>query len=149
MDQYKDQLITFVQDRWMIVAVVIIAIIIIIKVVKSIMKWLLIIGLAAAILIYGSNYSGEITDNIKEIGAKIANYTKDEAIKAMLGEGESAHYESKADGGFVVTTGGFTLEGAAGSQEAVLSYKGQSITLQLDDTLRAFVDGAKSAQSTQ
>lgn len=143
MEQSLDQLMAFVQDRWFIIVVVIIAILIIVKVMKSVIKWLFILALAAAILIYGSNYTGEI----KDIGAKIAEYTKEEAVKAFMGEAENAIYEVTEDGGYIVTSGSFTLEGKGGSSEAVLSFKGQSITIQLDDVLRAFIEGAKNAQS--
>lgn len=143
-----EQLTAFLQDKWIIIALVVIAILIIVKVIKSVMKWLLIVLLAAGVIIYGTTYSpGEIKDGIKEVGSKIADYTKNEAVEALIGQSASAKYEAKEDGGYVVSAGKFKLEGTAGSNEATLSYMGQSFTIKLDDALNAFIEGAKAAQS--
>jgi hypothetical protein len=50
-------LIQFVQDRWIIIIAAIIGIIIIMKLVKSLIKWIIIIAIAAALIMYGSNYN--------------------------------------------------------------------------------------------
>ncbi len=67
-----DQLITFIQDKWFVILIVIVAIVVIFKIMKSIVKWLLILALVAVIVIYGSSYIG----GRKEIGSKIGDYSK-------------------------------------------------------------------------
>lgn len=138
-----DQFIAFAQDRWLLLVVAVVAIIIIIKVIKSLVKWLIIVVIAAAVIVYGANYAGDI----QEIGAKLAEYTKDEAVKALLGEAEDATYTASADGSYTVETSRFKLEGSAGSDEAKLVYMGQSITIKLDGALRSFVDSARANSS--
>jgi|DewCreStandDraft_2_1066082.scaffolds.fasta_scaffold12809_3 hypothetical protein len=51
-----EQLIDFIQDRWLIIVLALIGIIIIVKLVRSIVKWLFIIAIVAALFIYGSSY---------------------------------------------------------------------------------------------
>lgn len=138
-----DQLIAFAQDRWLLLIVAVIAIIIIIKVIKSLVKWFIILIIAAAVIVYGANYAGDI----KEIGAKLAEYTKDEAVKALLGEGAEAVYTSGSNGAYTVETERFRLEGNSGSDEAKLVYMGQSITIKLDGALKSFVDNARASES--
>ena len=52
MEQYID----FIQDRWLLIIVALIGIVIIGKIIKSVLKWLIIIAIVAALIIYGSNY---------------------------------------------------------------------------------------------
>ncbi len=51
-----EQLIDFIQDRWLIILIAFVGIFIIIKIAKSMIKWLFIIAIVAALIIYGSNY---------------------------------------------------------------------------------------------
>lgn len=138
-----DQLIAFVQDRWLLLVVAVVAIIIIIKVIKSLVKWFIILVIAAAVIVYGANYAGDI----QEIGAKLAEFTKDEAVKALLGEAGDATYTAGAGGVYTVETSNFRLEGSTGSDEVKLVYMGQSITIKLDGALRSFVDDARAGAS--
>lgn len=52
MEQYID----FIQDRWLLIIVALIGIVIVGKIIKSVLKWLIIIAIVAALIIYGSNY---------------------------------------------------------------------------------------------
>ena len=51
-----DQIIEFIQDRWLLIIIAILGIIIIGKIVKSLLKWVIIIAIIVIIIIYGSNY---------------------------------------------------------------------------------------------
>ncbi len=140
-----DQLLTFIQDKWLTILIVLIAIIVIFKIMKSIVKWLLILALVAGIVIYGSSYIGEI----KEIGTKIVDYSKEEAIKAFIGDSSDSSYETTDDGGYVITKGSFSLQGVKGSKDVVLIYKGQSINIKLDDALDKIVEAAQAERLEQ
>ena len=142
-----DQLLAFVQEHWLVIAAVLIVILIVVKVIKSMIKWLIIVVLAAAVLIYGFNYTPE---EIKEAGSRLieaAELSKDKAISLIMGDSEEATYETKDDGTFVVTTNRFTIEGRADSQEVTFKYLGQSITLELDDRLKEFIDQVKNNEN--
>lgn len=136
-----DALIAFAQERWLVIVLAIVVILIIVKVVKSMVKWLIILLIAAGLIVYGYQYAGEI----REIGGKIAGYTKEEAIRALLDLGTEATYRKEADGTFTVTSGKFTLTGREGAREARLAFGDKSITVEMDSVLAAFVEAAKSA----
>ena len=55
-----DQLLTFIKDNWVLVAVVLVALFLIIKIVKKVVKWVFVIIILAALLIYGSSYMGNL-----------------------------------------------------------------------------------------
>jgi len=142
-----DSLTAFLQEHWLIIAAVIVVILIIVKVVKSVVKWLVILAMAAAVLIYGFNYTPE---EIKEVGSKlvdVVDLSKDKAVSMIMNDSADAKFEATEDGGFVVSTEKFKLEGKTGSNEATFTYLGQSITLQLDESLKAFIEKAKEANA--
>ena len=142
-----DQLTAFAQENWIIIAAVIVVILIVIKVVKSVIKWLVIAGLAVAVLIYGFNYTPE---DIKEVGSKIIDVvelSKESAASLIMKNTSDATFEATEDGGFVVTADQFKLEGKEGAKEVTFTYLGKSITLNIDDNINNFIAAAKSASS--
>jgi hypothetical protein len=56
-----DLLIDFIQDRWLLIVIALVGIVIIVKLIKSVLKWLIIIAIVAALIIYGSNYIPSIS----------------------------------------------------------------------------------------
>jgi hypothetical protein len=56
-----DQLIDFIQDRWLLIVIALVGIVIVVKLIKSVLKWLIIIAIVAALIIYGSNYIPSIS----------------------------------------------------------------------------------------
>lgn len=142
-----EQLLAFLQEHWLIVAAVLVIILIVVKVIKSVVKWLIIAVLAVAVLIFGFNYTPE---EIKEAGSRLleaAELSKDKAVELIIGDVSEASYEEKDDGSFVVTTSRFTLEGSAGAKEITLKYLGQTITLERDERLQAYIDRVKQNDS--
>ncbi|MEX2415343.1 MAG: hypothetical protein WD424_04295 [Paenibacillaceae bacterium] len=51
-----EQFIDFIQDRWLLIVVALVGIVIVVKIIKNMIKWLIIIAIVAALIIYGSNY---------------------------------------------------------------------------------------------
>jgi hypothetical protein len=135
-----DQLMAFVQDRWLLIAGALIVMFIVIKIVKTIMKWVIVIGLAAALLFYGANYVGEL----KELSSKVIDYSKEEAIKALVGQAKEAEYTESPDGTYKVSARHIELTGQIGSDEAKINFYGQTFDIKLDETLRAIVEQLKN-----
>ena len=141
-----DQLTAFLQENWLVSVGVLVVIMIVIKVVKSVIKWLVIAGLAAAILIYGFNYTPE---DIKEVGSKIVDaidLSKDKAAAIILANSTNASFETTEDG-FKVTTEKFKLEGKTGSNEAAFTYMGQTINIALDEALLSYIENIKASNA--
>lgn len=137
-----EQWIAFVGDNWWVILLAIAIAVILIKIVKSVVKWLLVLVVAAAVLIYGFNYT---PDEIKEAGSKLleaVETTKEKALDAMLGDAEEAAFEQTEDG-FRITGSRFTLEGKTGETAVTLTYFGQEFTFELNDQIRAFIESVK------
>ena len=81
----------FLTDRWYVLVIALIALLIVIKIVKTVVKWLLVAVIVIGVLLY-SGYSLEDlrVDKLKELGAQITEQAaaalKREALEAMAGE---------------------------------------------------------------
>jgi hypothetical protein len=142
-----DQLMPFIQDRWFVVVAAVVVLLVVIKIVKTVMKWVLVLAIVAGLLFYGANYM----DQIKQVGGEILQNAKgdlrDEALKALAGE--DAAYKQNADGSFTIVKGNVQLEGKAGSNEVKITFMGQSVTLKVDDALKALIEQAKKNAGVQ
>lgn len=139
-----DQLVLFLQDRWLVVVISLIVLIVIVKIVKTILKWVLVIAIVAGLIYYGSTYS----DQFKEFGDAVAAGTK-EAIgelkeKAVQGiAGKGAQYKDNGDGTYTVTSGNIRLDGKIGSDKVRVTVAGVSAEFSLDETLKKAIEATK------
>lgn len=134
-----EQLFMFAQEKWYLILAAAVVLLIVIKMVKTFVKWVAVLAILAALIGYGSTYMGKIED----ISSKVVDYTKDQAVNALIGEAKDAAYHDNGDGTFTIKTKNLQLDGKKGSSEVKVTFKGQSVTLKLDDTLRNFIDNAK------
>jgi len=148
----SEQLIQFLQENWWVLALAVVALIIVVKVVKTVVKWVIVI----AILLFIAIYSGYTIDDLKKIGdqvvagvsdgaAKVMASAAEEAVKTMAAEAKEAKYTSNADGTFTVKTKSLELTGKPNETKVTLKYKGEKIMdLDINDTIQTFIDTAKT-----
>jgi hypothetical protein len=139
-----DQLIAFLQDRWLVVVIAIIALFVVIKIVKTVLKWILVLAIVAGLIYYGSTY----TDQLKDIGENVAA-TAMEAVadlkeKALQGlAGKDAKYKDNGDGTYTITSGSIRLDGKSGSDKVKITIAGVSAEFSLDEALKKAIETAK------
>ncbi|MFC4597059.1 hypothetical protein [Cohnella hongkongensis] len=142
MNLDMDAWLTFVQENWIVIAVAIAAILIVIKVVKTVLKWVLVAAIVIGIVTYG----GFTIDDIKEVGTKVTEEAKDQAIKAMAGEASEADYTVNEDGTYTIKTENLELTGVPNSGEVSVKFRGISLgTWQMEGEVRDFVTKARAA----
>lgn len=145
MSLFMDQLIVFLQDRWLVVVIALIVLVIVIKIVKTVLKWVIVLAVLAGLIYYGSTY----TDQLKDIGENVAATAK-EAVgdlkeKAVQGlAGKDAKYTDNGDGTYTVTSGSIRLDGKTGSDKIKITIAGVSAELPLDDVLKKAVETARN-----
>ncbi|TMV47356.1 hypothetical protein FE783_22420 [Paenibacillus mesophilus] len=139
-----DQLTAFLQDRWLVVVIAIIALFVVIKIVKTVLKWILVLAIVAGLIYYGSTY----TDQLKDIGENVAA-TAMEAVadlkeKALQGlAGKDAKYKDNGDGTYTITSGSIRLDGKNGSDKVKITIAGVSAEFSLDEALKKAIETAK------
>lgn len=136
-----DGLIAFAQENLVLIIVAVIAVILIISLVKTVLKWVIVAVIIIGILVYGFNYD---VSTLKEVGEKVLNYTKDEAVQLLIGDTELAQYEQYSDGTFSIFGKNMRLDGSNHSDELKLYIFGQTFNLKLDDKLQKFIEEVKS-----
>ncbi|MEK3882887.1 hypothetical protein [Paenibacillus sp. PL2-23] len=130
---------TFLKENWLILVIALAALWLIVRIVKTVVKW----AIVAAVVIGLILYSGYTLDDVKEIGAKVMDGAKQEAIQ-LLANSKDAEYKMNDDGTYTVKSESVELKGQAGASEVQVSlYGAPYITLELDGVIQAFIEQAK------
>jgi hypothetical protein len=66
----QDQWLSFIQEKWWLLALAFVALVIVIKVVKKIIKWIIVIAIIITLLVYGNNYKDQLTSSITHLEGK-------------------------------------------------------------------------------
>ncbi|WEK53436.1 MAG: hypothetical protein P0Y55_12690 [Candidatus Cohnella colombiensis] len=132
----------FLQDNWIIAVIALVLIFIIMKLVKTVLKWVLVIAVVVGFFAYG----GYSIKDLENIGTKVTSEMKDQAIKSMAGEAKEATYEDLADGAYVIKTTNLELTGVKNSGEITVKLRGISLgTWKMEGEVKDFVVKARAA----
>jgi outer membrane murein-binding lipoprotein Lpp len=139
-----DQWIQFAEDRWYLIVAALVVLFIVTRIVKTVVKWVIILAVLAVLVVYGANYK----DKLQSIGASvtdtISSEVKDGALKALASEAKEAKFEANADGSFTVTTKSLKIEGKPGENDVTVTFLGQTFHLKADAAVKAFIEQAKA-----
>ncbi|GIP31154.1 hypothetical protein [Paenibacillus sp. J2TS4] len=139
-----EQWMLFLQERWFIILIAVVVLYLVIKLVKTVIKWLVVLLIIAAVIYYGMNYKDQISELAGTIGSNISETVKEQAMKAMAAEAKEAKYKLNSDGSYTVTTKNIQVDVAKGSDEARITFLGQSFNIKINEVLQSFIDQAKS-----
>ncbi|CAH1211558.1 hypothetical protein PAECIP111893_03427 [Paenibacillus plantiphilus] len=147
-----DTWIQFFKDNWFVLVIALVVLLIVIRVVKTVVRWLLILAIVLGIVVYSGysleevkNLAANVTfDDVKELGGKIADSVKQEAINAMVGEAKEATYTANEDGTYTIKSRNLELIGTPGANEVKVSFQGAPLgTWEIDATIRTLIEQAK------
>ncbi|NIK78438.1 hypothetical protein FHS15_003576 [Paenibacillus castaneae] len=131
---------TFFKEHWLVLVIALIVLFLIVRIVKTVVKWAIVAAIVLGLVIY----SGYSMDDLKEIGSKVTDSIKQEAINAMAGGAKDATFVTNADGTFTVKTSNVELTGEPGANEVAVSFRGASLgKWELDSTIQSLIDQAK------
>ena len=151
-----DTWLAFLEEKWYVILIALIVIMLIIRVMKTMVKWAIILVVAVGVIIYSGYTLDDVKslstslmssgfEELKEIGAKVADSAKEEALNAMIGEATSATYTTNTDGTFTVKTSSITLTGQPGSDEVSISVKGApAFKVQSSEVVSQFIKQAEA-----
>jgi len=134
-----EQLIAFAQDRWFVVIIALVAVVIVVKIVKTFVKWLIVLAIVGGLLYYGASYK----DKLIEWGGEVAGIAQEQVIKALESEAANTTYRLNPDGTFTVQTKSLTIEGKPGADEVTIGYNGIKTTVKLNAFLNRFIEQAR------
>lgn len=134
-----DFVMSFLQDRWFVIVAAIVILFIVIKIVKTVIKWVIVLAVLAGLFFYGASYKEQLLN----IGTAVTAEVKNQAVKAVTGEMKEAEYKLNPDGSFTVTTKSVRLDGKPGSNEVKVTFMNQTFTMKVDDVLNGLIEQAK------
>lgn len=145
-----DQLQAFVQDQWLLLAIVLVVFILVVKLVKTAVKWAIILVILAGVVVYGANYKDTLT-NIKNAvvetaGSAIADTIKDQAANAIRDEAKEAKFTNNPDGSFTIKSKTIQVDGKPGGDTVKVTIAGQTFSMKAVDAVKTFIDTAKGNQ---
>jgi hypothetical protein len=141
-----NQWASFVQDKWLLIIIAIVVLFLVMKLVKTFVKWILVLAVIAAVLYYGSTYAGKLSGLKTTLGNAVADEAKQQLTNVIVGEGKDADYIKHADGTYTIHTKNIKLDGKPGSDQAEISFMGQSYKVSINKTIQKFIDEAKNKQ---
>jgi len=139
-EQDINQWVQFIQDRWWLILIALVALLLVISFMKTVLKWLIAAAIVAVVLINGANY----TEELSAIGDRMVAEAKEQAFQALVSTVADAKYERKSDGSFTVTSDSVRVEGVEGSDEVTLYWKDIRIgTFKVEGVIEAYLNEAK------
>jgi hypothetical protein len=141
-----DQWSSFLQDKWLLIIIAIVVLFLVLKLVKTFVKWVIVLAVIGCIVYYGSHYAGSLGDLKTTVGNAVATEAKQQLTKAITGEAKDAKYVKNADGTYTVFTKNISLVGKPGDDLVKVTFMGQSYSVSINSTLQKFIDDAKQNQ---
>lgn len=137
--------IEFLKQNWLVIAIALVILFIVLNVVRTVIKWALVVLIIGGLLIY----SGISLDKIQEVVTTVKDETVDtiktEALNMMMKEAKEAKYTSNGDGTYSIKAPNLELTGSAGSEKVDVTFRGVSVgKWEINETIRSFIDDAKS-----
>ena len=125
------------QDHWVVAVVALAVIFIVLKLVKTVLKWALVIAIVIGVLAYGGYNVNDLTETLKR-----------EAISVMTAGAGDARFRQLEGGAYEVTASDLKLTGEAGSDKVRVAYRGIPLgTWDMNEVIREFIERARTSGS--
>ena len=140
----------FLKQNWFVIAAALIVLFIVINVVKTMVKWAIVILIVVGLIVY----SGITLDEIGEVVTTVKNETVDtvkaEAMNLMMKEVNEAQYTSNGDGSFTVKAPNIELKGQAGSNQVEVTFRGVPVgSWDVNDKIQEYIGQVKNNSSSK
>ncbi|WP_454193748.1 hypothetical protein [Paenibacillus sp. Marseille-Q7038] len=117
----------FVQQNWLVIIVALILLFIVINVLKTVLKWAIVLVIVAALIIYSGVSLDQIKDVVTDVSSSTVETVKTEAQELMQNEAKQATYVLHKDGTFTITSPNVEVTGEQGKDKVKVSLRGVSV----------------------
>ncbi|MNC13507.1 hypothetical protein D3C76_17820 [compost metagenome] len=137
----------FIRENWLVIVVALVLLFAVINLVKTVLKWAIVIVIVVGLFIYSGVTLDQIGNAVNKVADGTVSTLKSEAQEVMLKEAKEAKYTSGADGTFTITTPNIEVKGAAGEDKVEVTFRGVSLgKWSVTDTTKTFIDEARKNQ---
>lgn len=134
----------FLKQNWLVIVIALVVLFLILNLVKTVVKWALVLVIAAFIIVYSGISLKDIGDAVGAVKEQAVDISKTEALNMMKKEASEAKLNRNPDGTFTITTPNLEVSGSEGADKVKVVFHGVSLgEWKVSDTLEAFIQEAK------
>ncbi|MBP2002056.1 putative membrane protein [Paenibacillus shirakamiensis] len=134
----------FFKQNWLLFVVALVVLLLIANLVKTMVKWGLILVIVAFLVIYSGISLKDLGQVASTLTQETTSAVKNEAIKMMQSEAKDAKLTTNQDGSFVITSPNLKVSGHANEDKVKVEFRGVSLgQWSRSDALNVFIQQAK------
>lgn len=138
-----DFLTAFLAERWYVIVAALIVLFLVIKIVKTVIKWVIVLAVVAGLFFYGASYKDQLLELGTTVGAKVVTEAKTQAMNAISEEVKDAKYMQNPDGSFTVSTKSVKVDGKPGAGDVQVTFMNQTFTVKVEGVVKNLIEQAK------
>ncbi|MNE49785.1 hypothetical protein D3C80_1443270 [compost metagenome] len=132
------------KQNWLVIVVALVILFFVVNFVKTVIKWVLVLVIAASVIIYSGISLKDIGEAVSTVKEQALNVSQAEVLKVMKNEAKEAKLTQNSDGSYTITTPNLEVTGQTGSDKVKVTFHGVSLgEWSMNDTLEAFITEAK------
>lgn len=136
--------IEFFKENWLVIVVSLVILLLVINFVRTVIKWVLVLIIAAFIIVYSGISLKDISSAVSSVTDQAVNLTKSEVLNMLKNEAKDAKWTQNADGTFTITTPNLEVNGTPGTDKVKISSHGIPLgEWSVNDTITGFIQEAK------
>ncbi|WP_433944038.1 hypothetical protein [Paenibacillus sp. SN-8-1] len=136
--------IDFFKQNWLVFVIALVVLLLIVNLVKTVVKWGLILVIVAFLVIYSGISLKDLGEVASTLTTQTTDAVKSEAIKMMTSEAKEAKFTQNSDGTFVIKSPNLEVTGKADSDKVKVTFRDVSLgEWSRSDALNAFIQEAK------
>ncbi|CAM4391007.1 Uncharacterised protein [Paenibacillus macerans] len=134
----------FLKENWLVIVVALVILFLVLNFVRTVVKWALVLVIAAFIIIYSGISLKDIGNAVATVKEQAVNISQSEVLNMMKKEAKEAKLTQNSDGSFTISTPNLEVTGTEGSDKVKVSFHGVSMgEWSVNDTLKAFIQEAQ------
>ncbi|RUT48718.1 hypothetical protein EJP82_01940 [Paenibacillus anaericanus] len=137
--------IEFLKENWLVIVVALVVLFLILNFVKTVVKWALVLVIAAFIIIYSGLSLKDLSSAVSVVTEQATSIGKDQVLNVMKSRAKDAKFTQNSDGTFIITISNPDVEvtGTIGGDKVKVVSHGISLgEWTVDDTVEAFIQEA-------
>lgn len=136
--------IDFFKQNWLVFVIALVVLLLIANLVKTVVKWGLILVIVAFLVIYSGISLKDLGQVASTLTTQTTDAVKTEAVKMMTSEAKEAKFTRNADGTFVIKSPNLEVSGSADNDKVKVTFRDVSLgEWSRSDALNAFIQEAQ------
>ncbi|WP_322906784.1 ATPase [Paenibacillus campi] len=134
----------FFRQNWLIILVALIILFLVINLVKTVIRWLIVIVIVIAVCVYSGVSFNQIQQTVTNVTDQTVGALRDQALNVMKDEAKDARFVQNADGTYTIKSDNIELKGKPGGDKVSVTFRGVPLgEWDINDTIQSVITQAK------